>query len=173
MDLGGIDSPPTLTIQTKTGPSGRFWRFRAEDEIRTRDLLLGKETLYQAEPLPRRSRYCSQRSAAASTPEQVFHQLGPGGVVLGVLVGGGAAGDGVPHGERLLVGGAGVALVDHDVVHLGAEQEVAEQHGRIRTWGVLGQRGAAGAGRDGLEGYPVGGRALLLEGAHLVSVRAG
>src|SRR5579883_3628896 len=54
MDLGWIDSRPTLTTQTKTGPSGRFWRFRAEDEIRTRDLLLGKETLYQAEPLPRR-----------------------------------------------------------------------------------------------------------------------
>jgi hypothetical protein len=43
MDLGRIDSRPTLTTQTKTGPSGRFWRFRAEDEIRTRDLLLGKE----------------------------------------------------------------------------------------------------------------------------------
>jgi hypothetical protein len=54
MDLGVIDNRTTLSTQQNTGPSGRFWVFRAEDEIRTRDLLLGKETLYQAEPLPRR-----------------------------------------------------------------------------------------------------------------------
>ena len=49
MNLSQIDSQPTLSTQQKTGPSGRFWVFRAEDEIRTRDLLLGKETLH---PVP-------------------------------------------------------------------------------------------------------------------------
>ena len=59
MNLSRIDSRPMLSTQQKTGPSGRFWVLRAEDEIRTRDLLLGKETLYRAEPLPRRWGYCS------------------------------------------------------------------------------------------------------------------
>jgi hypothetical protein len=38
--LSRIDSQPTLSTQQKTGPSGRFWVLRAEDEIRTRDLLV-------------------------------------------------------------------------------------------------------------------------------------